>query len=276
MNREKTLYITDLDGTLVRNDLTVSDYTAKTINNLIDNGMIFSFATARSIVTAGDMTSKIKTNIPVVVHNGVFIMEKNTEKILHGNFFDKTTAGRILKVITSHHTTPMVHEYTNGKEKLTFCPGSESKPMREFLDTRKADKRYNPVKYENLIDGNVFHFTCIDDKEILLNIRCELENEFQCIYYTDMYTGNIWLEIQPKCASKGEAVKQLKEMLGCTKIVCFGDGVNDIPMFEIADESYAVANAEEELKKYATAIIDSNTDDGVAKWLIKNYNTQGE
>lgn len=271
MNKEKILYITDLDGTLLQNDLTVSDYTVKTINKLIKKGMIFSFATARSIVTAGEMTSRINTNTPVVVHNGVFIMEKNTEKILHGNFFDKDTSKRILDIITAHHASPMVHEYTDGSEKLTFCPGFESKPMREFLNTRKKDKRYHPVKPENLIDGNVFHFTLIDKEELLLNIRRELEDEFQCIYYTDMYTGNKWLEIQPKCASKGETVKLLKKMLGCTKIICFGDGVNDIPMFEIADESYAVANAQEELKKYATSIIQSNTDDGVAKWLNENY-----
>ena len=42
-------------------------------------------------------------------------------------------------------------------------------------------------------------------------------------------------------------------------LVVFGDGKNDIDMFELADESYAVQNAHEELKKYATAIISSNT-----------------
>lgn len=60
-------------------------------------------------------------------------------------------------------------------------------------------------------------------------------------------------------------------MLDCEKLVVFGDGKNDIAMFEIADEAYAVENAVEELKKNATGIIVSNEDDGVAKWLRKNY-----
>ena len=42
-------------------------------------------------------------------------------------------------------------------------------------------------------------------------------------------------------------------------------------MFQAADESYAVANAHEELKKIATDVILSNDEDGVAQWLEENY-----
>ena len=61
-------------------------------------------------------------------------------------------------------------------------------------------------------------------------------------------------------------------MLKCEKLIVFGDGKNDIDMFELADESYAVQNADEDLKKYATAIISSNDEDGVAKWLDSTFN----
>lgn len=59
--------------------------------------------------------------------------------------------------------------------------------------------------------------------------------------------------------------------MNCEKLVVFGDGKNDIDMFLMADESYAVQNADNELKKYADAIIPSNDNDGVAKWLEHNY-----
>ena len=78
------------------------------------------------------------------------------------------------------------------------------------------------------------------------------------------------LEIMKKDATKAHAALVLKEMLGCDKLVCFGDQANDTPMFEVADESYAVLNASESLKKMATGIIDSNREDGVAKWICKN------
>ena len=74
----------------------------------------------------------------------------------------------------------------------------------------------------------------------------------------------------PAKATKAHAIKKLKEMWGCDRVVSFGDAVNDIPMFEISDESYAVENAVDELKAVATGIIESNVDDGVAKWLLKN------
>ncbi len=58
--------------------------------------------------------------------------------------------------------------------------------------------------------------------------------------------------------------------MNCEKLVVFGDGKNDIDMFELADESYAVQNAHEALKRIATAVIPSNDEDGVAKWLDEN------
>ena len=74
----------------------------------------------------------------------------------------------------------------------------------------------------------------------------------------------------PKNASKANAIKQLKEQLGCDRLVVFGDGKNDIDMFELADEAYAVANAVDELKEAATAVIGNNNEDGVARWLEEN------
>jgi hydroxymethylpyrimidine pyrophosphatase-like HAD family hydrolase len=62
---------------------------------------------------------------------------------------------------------------------------------------------------------------------------------------------------------------QIKELYGFDKVICFGDGVNDIPMFEISDECYAVSNAVPELKEKAAGIIGSNENDGVAKWLLE-------
>lgn len=75
----------------------------------------------------------------------------------------------------------------------------------------------------------------------------------------------------PLAASKANAIKQLQKLLGCDRVVVFGDGRNDIDMFELADESYAVQNADEQLKSYATAVISSNDEDGVAHWLEDNY-----
>ena len=52
----------------------------------------------------------------------------------------------------------------------------------------------------------------------------------------------------PRGATKANAIGKLKQMWGCERVVSFGDAVNDIPMFRISDECYAVANAVDELK----------------------------
>ena len=78
----------------------------------------------------------------------------------------------------------------------------------------------------------------------------------------------------PRQATKAQAVLELKERLGCQKVVCFGDGINDLPMFAAAEEGYAVANACQALKDAASAVIDSAEQDGVAKKLLELWNKE--
>ena len=78
----KTLYVSDLDGTLLRKDETLSSFTIRTINALVEQGMLFSFATARSLVTASRVTKGLSTQIPVILYNGAFIRRPNTNTLL--------------------------------------------------------------------------------------------------------------------------------------------------------------------------------------------------
>ncbi|MBR4223559.1 MAG: HAD hydrolase family protein, partial [Oscillospiraceae bacterium] len=70
---------------------------------------------------------------------------------------------------------------------------------------------------------------------------------------------------------KANAARRLKAILGCDRVVAFGDGRNDIDLFEMADEGYAVSNAHEDLKAAADGIIGSNDEDSVALWLKERY-----
>ena len=56
----KTLYVSDLDGTLLRSDETISTYSAETLNALTKKGMLFSYATARSYHTARKVTKGLE------------------------------------------------------------------------------------------------------------------------------------------------------------------------------------------------------------------------
>ena len=71
--------------------------------------------------------------------------------------------------------------------------------------------------------------------------------------------------------NKGRAAVELKKQLGADRLIVFGDNINDIPLFEASDECYAVRNACDELKKIATGVIGSNSDNAVAKFIEKRF-----
>ena len=66
----KTLYVTDLDGTLLRTDDTVSPFTINTVNGLVDKGMLFTYATARSLVSASVVTRGLSALLFIMQRQG--------------------------------------------------------------------------------------------------------------------------------------------------------------------------------------------------------------
>ncbi len=267
----RIFYVSDLDGTLLRNNEKTSNYTNNVINRLTERGMVFSYATARSLITAKKVTSGINAKIPLIVYNGAFVIDNLTEDILIANYFDDKV-DFVLDDLFANKIYPIVYAYINGKEKFSFVPELCSDGTNKFLDSRKGDVRSNAVRAINdLKSGNIFYITCIDEPQKLEPLYKKYKDSYHCVYQTDIYTNEQWLEIMPLNASKAKAIKQLQSLLKCEKLVVFGDGKNDIDMFESADESYAVQNAHEDLKRIATGVISSNDEDGVAKWLEENY-----
>ena len=267
----KTLYVSDLDGTLLRSDETTSEYTNSAINELVDKGMIFSYATARSYQTAHKVTRGINAKIPLIVYNGAMVVDNNDGSFLLKNFFGDDVLA-LIQDLLAHDVFPIVYSFIDGIEKFSYISEKCSEGMKAFVDTRKGDKRDNPVdNIEDLNKGEIFYVTCIDSKHKLEPLYEKYKDKYHCVFQVDIYTQTQWFEIMPQQASKSNAIKQLKEYLECDKVVVFGDGKNDVDMFALADEAYAVENAVSELKALATAVIDSNNNDGVAKWLKDNF-----
>ena len=88
----KTLYISDLDGTLLTPDVEISKFTANTLNRLIEKGMLFSYATARSFTTAGKITADITAHFPLILYNGAVVVDNVTGQPIITNFFTDNQA----------------------------------------------------------------------------------------------------------------------------------------------------------------------------------------
>jgi len=270
----KILYVSDLDGTLLKSDDKMSEYTIRTINDLIDKGMCFSYATARSLSSASAVTNGLTTNIPVIIHNGTFIINAHTKERLFSLYFNEEEKELAINILNKYPIYPLVYGFINDEEKVSWITDKENDGIKRYINLRKGDKRLRPIgTKEELYNGKLFYFTCIGERKELIDIYNYFKDsdEFTCTLQQELYREEYWFEIMPKKATKGNAILTLKKELKCNKIISFGDSVNDIPMFEISDESYAVENAVDELKKYATGIIMSNEKDGVAHWLEENY-----
>lgn len=270
---EKILYVTDLDGTLLNKRESVSSFSIQTINNLVEKGMLFTYATARSLVSASKATKGLSTNIPIIAYNGAFIFRPSTGEIISKEDFNEEERDRVKEILNRYNISPLVYSFMDGVEKVSWIPENENEGIRVYLSKRQGDKRFRAVKdVEELYEGDTFYFTCIGEKDELQPVYdiFSKDSRYCCIIQQDLYRPEYWCEIMPVTATKANAIKKLKGMWGCSKVISFGDGFNDIPMFEISDECYAVENAVDELKAVATGVLKSNEDDGVAKWLMYN------
>ena len=270
----KTLYISDLDGTLLNKEGCISDYTIETINKLIDQGMNFTYATARSLISATPITKNLNLNLPLIIYNGTFIIDGKSGKFIHKNIFNDLQVEFVKNIMKKNKINPMVYALVDGKERVTIINEKLNDGMKEYLTKRKDDPRINLTNdLHSLYQGEVYYFTVIGSYQELNSVYDMLKDNvnYNVTFQQEIYRDEYWLEIMPKIASKANAILKLKEILKCDEIVCFGDAINDLEMFKVSNQSYAMENAVDQLKKHATAIIDSNENDGVANWLIKNF-----
>ena len=266
----RTLYLSDLDGTLLGPDARTSAFTNETINALTRRGVLFSYATARSFLTASRVTAGLDVPLPVILYNGALLLDGRTGRRLRMNLFAPQEAARIRRALTGAGVWPIVYAFVDGRERFSVWPERMSPGVAAFVSTRGDDPRLRIVDSEDaLFAGETFYFTCMGEAA-LDALYEQLRGDFHCVRQIDLYDGLPWLEIMPRTATKAHAALQLKAMLNCDRLVVFGDGLNDLELFRAADEACAVENAAAELKALATAVIPSNDRDGVARWLSRH------
>ncbi len=271
---EKTLYVTDLDGTLLNKNDRINPKSIEIINSLVEKGMAFTYATARSLVSASVVTQGLSTNIPVIAYNGAFIFQPATGEILSREHFSREEMTYASDLIRTYEISPLVYAFIDGVEKVSWNPVRENDGVQRYLSLRKGDRRLRPVENNvQLYEGEIFYFTCIGTKEELMPLyeAISKNKQYRCTIQQELYRPEYFCEIMPAGATKANAIRKLKEIRGCDKVISFGDAINDLPMFEISDACYAVENAVEELKAAADGVIGSNENDGVAKWLLEHF-----
>ena len=272
----RILYVSDLDGTLLNKDTKLTDYTIKELNKLIDDGLNFTYATARSYNSAKVVTEGLNIKHPVILCNGVKIYDPIFNKTISSSFFTKEEVEIVKKISLKYDNYPICYQTKDDIDKFYYIEYNISCGKQYYLDKRVSDKR---LTISNDIDtlfsnDSIYYFNFIDTYENLKPIYDELKNYFRCVFQQEIYREEYWLEVLPNNSDKGHSLKKLKELLNVDKIVYFGDSVNDIEAFKVSNLCYAVSNSKKELLPYATKIIDSNDNDGVIKQIKEMYKNE--
>lgn len=269
------LYISDLDGTLLNLQAEITQKTRDTLNELINQGMSFSVATARTLATVRQMLDGIAINIPIILMNGVCVYDLQKGHYVKIENIDPAAAEKMLAAVREHDMDGFLYSLEDDKlsthyEKITSPQG------RKFLEERvhRFGKKFTRVEdFKSCLGKNIIYYSISDTVEKLTPFYNDLMQikDIHVKIYRDVYHEDLWyIEVCSPRASKYNALKFLRSSFGFTRITCFGDNLNDLPMFQASDIRCAVANAKTEVKAAADIIIDSNSEDGVAKWLLHN------
>lgn len=273
-----TLYVSDLDGTLLDNDSRISERSADIITGLTRRGALITVATARTPATVSNLLEFTVTTPPAIVMTGATMWDRNTGHYVDPRFMSAGIYDVVNNEIRRCGLRPFVYVLDLEKSFIDVYHDFEmTHEEKEFYEPRRNLKLKTFHIGSTVPEENV--------KQVILvfaigpRIQCELAAEalrrhggcsVSC--YPDIFNPeNAIIEVYAPDVSKAEAVLRLKKITGAGRLVVFGDNLNDLSMFAVADVSVAVGNAFQEVKDAADHVIGINSSDAVARFIESDY-----
>lgn len=264
-----TLFLSDLDGTLVDGRLTIPPDSAAGINAAIARGDGFTVATARTPATVKGILEPIRGALPAIVMNGAGVFDFEREEYLWLAEMSREKAQTVLDALDRLHMDGFLYT-VDGCRINVYYRELENLSQRMFLEARTGKP------YKTFFQGEApekawrVFFCVIDSEERTARLAAALREipGHNVFHYRDVHDPENWyVEVYDASASKAAGVRFLRERYGFSRVVAFGDNHNDRPLFEAADESYAVAGAVDELKKAATGVLEKPDIGAVGRFI---------
>ena len=243
---------TDVDGTLVKSDTTISEENIEAIRYFQSEGGVFTIATGRyPDYVKENYANHISINDYLISLNGNIIYDMNSNCKVRVSKMDKADTQDIMDYIMSTFS-----------DKINF------------INVCDEDESY---RYEGSVERDTCKCVIVaNDRDAALEIRDNLRNRCTGSHNIERSwpTG---VEIYSKTSGKGEAVKYICSTLkpGIKKIICVGDYENDVSMLKAADTSYAVMNATDEAKAAADKICPVDNNNHAIAWIIRDLENEG-
>ena len=266
MNNYK-LIVTDMDGTVLGGDHKITEENMRALREADERGVKVVFATGRFHDSAKEHVTFLEEVMPIVSSNGAIIKHPITNEVLYCNSIDKDISLKIVETLDNLDLSYQI--YTDNEILQKYKTEEEKIKMQDFIKNTFSDKTeiiFKKDLKEDIKDLNILKFNVVDFERPLLMKEARKEVEkIEGLEVTSSWNDNV--EIMNAGSSKGSAVKFLCELLNIDKeeIIAFGDNYNDISMLEYVGMGVAMGNAEEDVKKIASYITDSNIESGVAK-----------
>lgn len=233
----------DMDGTLLDDNLQISDQNIMWIRKAMENGVTVILSTGRGHINAIDYADQLNLNTPMITVNGSEIWE-TPRKLLHRTLLSSEHVERLYELSTKHETVWFWAYSTNG---ILFNRDN-------WHEMSKPIHNYEWLK---------FGFYS-EDLDLLHAIHSDIE-AWDCLEITNSSIFNI--ELNAKGVSKASALHQLCQHINITmdQVIAMGDSLNDIKAIEQVGMGVAMENAQPLVKQKANYITSSNNEDGVAK-----------
>lgn len=261
------LICTDLDGTLLRADKTVSKENLEAIEHFTSGGGYFTFITGRMPFFVGDLPERVKINAPFGCINGGGLYDPWEKKYIW-NMPLRDDVIELVRYIDERVEDMGIQ--INCFDKLYFVRENETMVWFRRLTgvpnvVAGIDEVREPIA--KIVFGDI-------REERLMQVKALLDAHPRYSDFDYIRSEKSLYEILPKGSSKGAVLPRLAEHLGIDmrRTITFGDYNNDISMLKAAGLGVAVANATPEAKAAADIVTVSNEEHAIAKIIYEIEN----
>lgn len=261
------MVVTDLDGTLLRDDKTISNADRTVFEKLGQKGIVRVAATGRSLFSVANV---IPDDFPfdyVVFSTGGGVLDYKTRKILKSNGLTSTQVSKAVKLFRQHKLDFSVHFPIPDNHKFRYH--LENVNNKGFNEYCKFYEGYcAPIDFSSPAIDNAGQLLSIIEHDIdrFNLIKADL-TDYKVIRTTSPIDSNmLWIEVFPKGVSKGDAIHWICQRLEIDKdeIIAIGNDYNDIDILDYAGYPRIVANGHSDLKENYQ-VVPSNNANGVSK-----------
>jgi Cof subfamily protein (haloacid dehalogenase superfamily) len=265
----------DLDGTLLNKQSEISPYTKETLALLKENDVAFTVATGRTMLSARDIIKDHHFALPHIYSNGVAVWDPTNDALTLDNLLDDSELSTVLNCAVSNGITPFVNTVGSDHHHIIYHSATQHQVEEDLVNKYFARTKVTLLPLDTIPEKpQITNISMIGNAETIHQMW-EYINGFDSLiaYSGPAIEGNeySWMDVHHRMASKGSAVQNLKQHLGASNVICFGDSDNDMSMFELADECYAPSNAKPAIKAAASSIIGHHDEDGIARFLRERF-----